>query len=176
MILLELPWAQILGGVASAVVILEALGKYLGVPAPSSSSAKPAAICKISSQDLGALHFRCQTLAVSLESLNYEPVIKNGNEGAIPALSAYQKEPDVQHWKQAREALAQLLLIVQAVLADVARIAGPKMDWSNAGVQVPVEDIQAVTQALNTIDPTLVLSATVVTFLSGRNCDFSIGH
>jgi hypothetical protein len=138
----------ILNALASGLSLIDSLGKLLwGSPS----------ICKISKQDLGVLAVRCRTLAISLESLNYEPVIENGNEGAIPALTAYQQETkNIQHWKRAQEALTQLLLNAQALLASVAHITGPNMEWSSVNVQLPVHDIETITQALNMFEPTLV--------------------
>jgi hypothetical protein len=87
--------------------------------------------------------------------LNYEPVVENGSEGAIPALNAYLQEFDTQHWKRAVSALEQLLLDAQAVLASVARITGPSMDWSSTHVPLSSDRIQTVTDALNIIEPAL---------------------
>jgi len=142
-----------LAGLANGLVIIDLFNKYLAYP--PSPPPQPSPICKISSQDLDVLHLQCQALALSLESLNYEPVVENGNEGVIPALNAYLKESDTRHWKRAVEALAQLLLDAQAVLTSIARITGPRMDWSSAHVPLSNEQIQTVTDALNIVEPAL---------------------
>lgn len=153
-LLWDLPWGTILTGVANALIIIDYLNKYV-LGEPPLPAPQPPRICKISLQDFGALHLQCRTLAMSLESLNYEPVVENGDDGAIPALNAYAQHPDIAHWRRAREALAQLLLNAQAMLASVAHITGPDMAWSSVGVPLSGDHIETVTIALNSIEPTL---------------------
>ncbi len=142
----KIPWSDITNGIASAANIFHFLEEHT-----FTLGDKPLPICNLSPSDLTTIYFRCRMVALSLDALGFDPTTDQGDQGALPALGAYTQEPGSVHWKQARDALAQWLTNTQDLLEDVQQIAGPDMEWDLVAVQIPDQDLAAVTQALQVL-------------------------
>jgi hypothetical protein len=142
----KIPWDRVLGGIASALSIVNMWADW------TKSSDKNSGICKLSTTDLLLLEALCRELALSIRALDYQPIVTDGNQGAIPALTAYANEPDENHRKRAQAELRRMLLAADAFLRMVVqRLAGPDMQWS-VNLTLPAEDLRKVTEALQIIE------------------------
>jgi hypothetical protein len=146
-LLSKVPWPRIVEGIAAGLNLLDALQRFFA------GSDNPSPICRVSLSEIDVLSFRIQALALALEARNFEAVMEGGDQGALPALIAYKREPDDRHWHQARNELAGLIVDAEAFLEDVQRIAGPGMEWPKD--HAPAEDLQKVALALRSIRPSL---------------------
>ncbi len=139
----KLPWGSIFGGLQVALASIPLLADWL---LGASSDAK-AALCKLSTEAISNLEFRCLSVALALDSTGEGPVVppQEGTIGIIPALSEFSVKQDQATVSATRDACFRILDASENLLNEIDRgkwlaLLGP------AGVRT--EDIETLSENL----------------------------
>jgi hypothetical protein len=115
----KFPWGNILAAVQTVLTAIPYLRDWFRGNSPEAK----AMLCKLATDDLSNLEFRCIAVALALDSNGEGPVVppEEGITGIIPALGNFVSKRDHQSVLSMRSAGFRVIDVSESLLSEIAK-------------------------------------------------------